>query len=162
MAGTYSTDPKKSKDFSIRGSLNVSAAAGLKLRGEAGAGLEILSHDIKAGAGLDCLAGILGYAEATPIIGYREKPAAEGEDKLGEFFIRGELERNPDILVELEELLAKSLGIKAETDKSIPDDAAAMLDNHDFPGAAAAGSMLFTYLKKKVRNEHLSRSPASS
>jgi hypothetical protein len=91
VEGTYSTDPQKSNDFSIRGSLNISAAAGLRLRGEAGAGLEILDHDIKAGAGINGIAGIRGYAEATPIIGYREK-AAEGEDKKGEFFIRGELE----------------------------------------------------------------------
>lgn len=91
VEGTYSTDPRKSKDFSIRGSLNISAGAGLRLRGEAGAGLEILAHDIKAGAGINAIAAIRGYAEATPIIGYREK-AAEGEDKKGEFFIRGELE----------------------------------------------------------------------
>jgi hypothetical protein len=91
IEGTYSTDPKVSKDFSVRGSLNVSAGAGLRLRGEAGAGLEILAHDIKAGAGVNALAAIRGYAEATPIIGYRER-AKEGEDKKGEFFIRGELE----------------------------------------------------------------------
>jgi len=89
--GTYSTDPKSNNDFSIRGSLNISAAAGLKLRGEAGAGLEALAHDIKAGAGINGLAGINGYAEATPTIGYREK-GKDGEDKKGEFFIRGELE----------------------------------------------------------------------
>lgn len=91
IEGTYSTDPEKSKSFSIRGSLNISAAAGLKLRGEAGVGLEILAHDIKAGAGINGIAGIKGYAEATPIIGYREK-AAPGQDKKGEFYIRGELE----------------------------------------------------------------------
>ncbi|MFY1112652.1 MAG: DUF4157 domain-containing protein [Methanosarcinaceae archaeon] len=91
VAGTYSTDPKKNKDFSIRGSLNVSAAAGLRLRGEAGAGLEVIAHDIKAGAGINGIAAIRGYAEATPIIGYREKGKA-GEDKKGEFFIRGDLE----------------------------------------------------------------------
>jgi hypothetical protein len=91
VEGTYSTDPEKNKDFSIRGTLNISAAAGLKLRGEAGAGLEVLDHDIKAGAGIDGIAGIRGYAEATPIIGYREN-AKPGEDKKGEFFIRGELE----------------------------------------------------------------------
>lgn len=89
--GTYSTDPKKKQSFSIRGTLNISAAAGLKLRGEAGAGLEVLAHDIKAGAGLNALAGVRGYTEATPIIGYREK-AKEGEDKKGEFFLRGEFE----------------------------------------------------------------------
>ena len=92
ITGTYSTDPKKSMDFSIRGSLNISAAAGLRLRGEAGAGLEALAHDIKAGAGINAIAGIKGYAEATPVIGYKEKPAAGGEDKKGEFFISGELE----------------------------------------------------------------------
>jgi hypothetical protein len=91
VEGTYSTDPKKKQNFTIQGSLNISAAAGLRLRGEAGAGLEVLDHDIKAGAGINGLAGIRGYAEATPVIGYREK-AKEGEDKKGEFFIRGDLE----------------------------------------------------------------------
>ncbi len=91
VKGTYSTDPKKKQNFTIQGSLNISAAAGMRLRGEAGAGLEILAHDIKAGAGINGIAGIRGYAEATPVIGYREK-AKEGEDKKGEFFIRGELE----------------------------------------------------------------------
>ena len=94
VKGTYSTDPKKSKDFSVQGSLNISAAAGLQLRGEAGAGLEILSHDIKAGGGINATAEIQGYAEATPIIGYREKPTGKGEDKKGEFFIRGEMDRS--------------------------------------------------------------------
>lgn len=89
--GTYSTDPAKCQDFSIQGTFNMSAAAGVRLRGEAGAGLEILGHDIKAGAGVNGIAGIKGYAEATPIIGYREK-AAPGEDKKGEWFIRGEVE----------------------------------------------------------------------
>ncbi len=92
VSGAYSTDPEQSRDFRIQGSLNISAAAGLRLRGEGGAGLEVLDHDIKAGAGVNGLAGIRGYAEATPIVGYREKPAAEGEDKQGEFFLRGELE----------------------------------------------------------------------
>ena len=89
--GTYSTDPDKAIDFSIRGSLNISAAAGARLRAEAGVGLEILDHDIKAGAGVNGIAGIKAYAEATPIIGYREK-GAPGEDKKGEFYLRGELE----------------------------------------------------------------------
>ncbi len=92
ISGTYSTDPKKKQDFRIQGSLNISAAAGLRLRGEAGAGLEVLDHDIKAGAGINGLAGIRGYAEATPVIGYCEKQANEAEDKQGEFFIRGDLE----------------------------------------------------------------------
>jgi hypothetical protein len=91
VEGTYSTDPKESKNFSIQASLNISAAAGIRLRGEAGAGLEILSHDIKAGAGINGILAIRGYADATPVIGYREK-ASDGEDKKGEFFIRGDLE----------------------------------------------------------------------
>lgn len=89
--GTYSTDPTVAKNFTIRGSLNISAAAGARLRAEAGAGLEILSHDIKAGAGINGIAGIKAYAEATPVIGYREK-AVEGQDMKGEWFVRGDLE----------------------------------------------------------------------
>jgi Domain of unknown function (DUF4157) len=92
VEGTYSTDPKKNKDFRIQASLNISAAAGLRLRAEAGVGLEILDHDLKAGAGINGIAGIKAYAEATPVIGYREQGAAEAEDKKGEFYIRGDLE----------------------------------------------------------------------
>lgn len=91
VEGTYSTDPKVRNDFRIQGTLNISAAAGLRLRAEVGAGLEILDHDLKAGAGINGIAGIRGYAEAKPIIGYREQ-GNEGEDKKGEFYIRGELE----------------------------------------------------------------------
>ncbi|HZH31996.1 MAG TPA: DUF4157 domain-containing protein [Pyrinomonadaceae bacterium] len=89
--GTYSTDPEKSTEFQISGSLNISAGAGLRLRGEAGAGVEILDHDLKAGAGINGILGIKGYADAQPVIGYREK-GAPGEDKKGEFFIRGDVE----------------------------------------------------------------------
>lgn len=91
VEGQYSTDPKEKNNFQIMGTLNISAAAGLRLRGEAGAVAEILGHDLKAGAGINGIAGVRGYAEARPVIGYREK-AAEGEDKKGEFFIRGDLE----------------------------------------------------------------------
>src|SRR6185369_1495887 len=89
--GTYSTDPKVARNFSIRGSLNISAAAGARLRAEAGAGLEILAHDIKAGAGINGIAGIKAYAEATPTVGYKEQ-GAEGQDLKGVWFIRGDLE----------------------------------------------------------------------
>lgn len=92
VEGTYSTDPKQAQDFSIRGSLNMSAAAGLRMRAEAGVGLEIVSHDIKAGAGINGTAGVKGYAEATPVIGYREKKGDEPTDKKGEFYIRGDVE----------------------------------------------------------------------
>ncbi len=90
--GTYSTDPQKSQNFDIRGSLNISAYAGLELRGEGGVGVEILDHDLKAGAGVTASAGLKGYVEATPIVGYREKPSEQAEDKKGEFFLRGDME----------------------------------------------------------------------
>jgi hypothetical protein len=98
--GTYSTDPEKAKSFTIQGSLNISAKAGLTLRAEGGVGLEILGHDIKAGAGINASAGVRGYAEATPIIGYREK-GKPGEDKKGEFFIRGDVEVAAQAFLEL-------------------------------------------------------------
>jgi hypothetical protein len=89
--GDYSTDPEKNKSFSLEGTLNVSAAAGLTLRLEVFAGLEILDHTIKAGGGLNGTAGIHGYVLATPLIGYREK-GEPGEDKKGEFYIKGSME----------------------------------------------------------------------
>ena len=91
IKGTYSTDPTVAKNFSIGGTLNLSAAAGVRLRIEAGAGLEILGHDIKAGAGITGIAGIKAYAKADPVVGYREK-AVEGQDMKGEWFISGSLE----------------------------------------------------------------------
>lgn len=91
VEGTYTTDPEKSKDFTIKGSINISSAAGISIRAEAGAGLEVLDHDIKAGGAIDARAEIKAYADATPVIEYREK-ASEGRDKKGEFFIRGDME----------------------------------------------------------------------
>jgi len=91
IEGTYSTDPAVLDRFSISATLNISAFAGLRLRGEGGAGIEILDHDIKAGVGVWALAGIRGYVEATPTIGYRELAApVEGEE--GQFFIKGHME----------------------------------------------------------------------
>ena len=89
--GTYSTDPEKATDFAISGKLNISAGAGLRATVKVGAGLEILGHDLKIGAGVTGILGIKAYAEAYPKIGYREK-GAPGEDKKGEFFIRGDVE----------------------------------------------------------------------
>jgi hypothetical protein len=91
VEGKYSTNPAENKDFRVSGVVNISAFAGLRLRAEVGVGLEILAHEIKAGAGINGIVGIQGYAEAKPIIGYREK-GEPGQDKKGEFFIRGELE----------------------------------------------------------------------
>ncbi|MBL8901105.1 MAG: DUF4157 domain-containing protein, partial [Planctomycetes bacterium] len=92
VVGTYSTDPEQAQDFSITGALTISAAAGARLRGEGGAGLTILKHDLKFGAGIQAFAGVRGYADARPTIGYREPEAGPGNDKQGEFFLKGELE----------------------------------------------------------------------
>ena len=86
LAGTYSTDPRVPKQLSIQATLNISAFAGLRLRAEGGVGIEILSHDIKAGVGLDALAGVRGYVEATPIIGLRQV------GKKNEYYIAGHME----------------------------------------------------------------------
>lgn len=91
VAGTYSTDPDQAKDFRIEGALNVSGAAGLVLRGDAGVGLQLLGHDVKAGAGIDAFAGVRGYAEARPTIGYREN-GEKGQDNKGEFYLQGQFE----------------------------------------------------------------------
>ena len=91
VEGTYSTDPLVFNRFSISGRLNISAFAGLRLRGEGGVGIELLDHDIKVGVGINALAGVRGYVEAMPTVGFREV-----EDPLagrkGEFFLRGHLE----------------------------------------------------------------------
>lgn len=91
VAGTFSTDPAVFNAFSLQASLNVSAFAGLRLRAEGGVGVELLGHDIKAGIGVNALAGIRGYVEATPTIGYRENADPEA-GREGEFYFNGHLE----------------------------------------------------------------------
>ncbi|MCA1991887.1 MAG: DUF4157 domain-containing protein, partial [Coleofasciculus sp. S288] len=91
VQGTYSTDPNVLQNYSLQASLNISAFAGLRLRGEGGVGVELLGHDIKAGVGINALAGIRGYVEATPTIGYRET-ADPQEGRQGEYFIHGHME----------------------------------------------------------------------
>jgi len=83
ILGTYSTDPEVQKSIQISGSINISAYAGLRLRAEGGAGIEIVSHDLKFGIGLNADVGLKAYAEARPTVGYREP---------GEFYISGTLE----------------------------------------------------------------------
>ena len=87
----YSTDPRVFNDFRLAATVNISAFAGLRLRAEGGVGITIVAHDIEAGVGVNATAGIRGYAEARPTIGYREKAAPE-EGKQGEFFIKGHME----------------------------------------------------------------------
>lgn len=91
MVGTWSTDPNVLQSFGLTGTLNVSGYAGLKLTVEGGAGIEILRHDVKFGVSVSALAGIKGYVEATPRIGYRELADPQA-GKRGEFFIGGHLE----------------------------------------------------------------------
>jgi hypothetical protein len=83
VAGTYSNDPDIAKSISLSGSLNMSAYAGLRLRAEGGAGLELAGHDLKVGVGLNADAGVKGYVDARPTIGYRDP---------GEFFFKGHME----------------------------------------------------------------------
>lgn len=90
IEGTYSTDPDKARELSIAASLNLSAAAGITLAGQIGAGIRILKHDLKAGGELSATAALEAYTEARPRIGYR-KPTGEPDSK-GEFFIEGDLE----------------------------------------------------------------------
>lgn len=83
ILGTYSTDPEVQKSIQISGAINISAYAGLRLRAEGGAGIEILSHDLKFGVGVNADLGVKAYAEARPTIGFREP---------GDFYISGTLE----------------------------------------------------------------------
>ncbi|MDR7209465.1 DUF4157 domain-containing protein [Flavobacterium piscis] len=89
--GTYSTDPAVFNDFSLSASFNMSMFAGLRLRAEGGLGVELLGHDIKVGVGVNALAGIRGYVDATPTIGYRETASPEA-GRQGEFYIHGHAE----------------------------------------------------------------------
>jgi hypothetical protein len=91
LEGRYSTDPEVNKSFKISGSLNISAFAGLRLRAEGGAGVELFDHDIKVGVGINGLAGVRGYVEATPTIGMREIGDPKTAKKT-EYHIRGHLE----------------------------------------------------------------------
>ena len=83
ILGTYSTDPEIQKFIQISGSINISAYAGLRLRAEGGAGVEIASHDLKFGVGVNADLGVQAYADARPTIGYRDP---------GVFYISGTLE----------------------------------------------------------------------
>lgn len=83
VLGTYSTDPTVQKNIQIAGSINISAYAGLRLRAEGGAGIEILDHDLKFGIGVNADVGVKAYAEARPTLGFREP---------GEFYMSGTLE----------------------------------------------------------------------
>ncbi len=83
ILGTYSTDPEVQKFIQISASFNISAYAGLRLRAEGGAGIEIASHDLKFGVGIQVDVGLMAYADARPTIGYRDP---------GVFYVGGTLD----------------------------------------------------------------------
>ncbi|GFO64335.1 eCIS core domain-containing protein [Geomonas paludis] len=83
ILGTYSTDPEVQKFIQISASFNISAYAGLRLRAEGGAGVEIASHDLKFGIGIQVDVGLKAYADARPTIGYRDP---------GVFYVGGTLD----------------------------------------------------------------------
>ncbi len=91
VIGRYSTNPRVFKAFTIQGTMNISAFAGARIRAEGGVGISIIAHDVKVGVGVEALAGIRGYVDATPTIGYREK-ADPKAGKKGEYFIKGYME----------------------------------------------------------------------
>ncbi|MFB6806977.1 hypothetical protein [Streptomyces sp. NPDC056387] len=91
LTGTWSTRPEVLKSFGLTGTLNITAYAGLRLKAEGGAGVQLVGHDIKAGIALTALAGVRGYVEATPVIGYREV-ADPKAGRHGEFFLAGHME----------------------------------------------------------------------
>jgi len=100
VEGTYSTNPAAQTAFAITGALRISAYAGLNLRFEGKAGLTLLDHHVDLGAAVTGTAGVKGYAEARPTLGYREKadPAA---GKKGEYVLQGHLELAAQPFLEL-------------------------------------------------------------
>jgi len=89
--GVYSTDPTVFNSFSISGAFRISAYAGLNLRFEGKAGLTLLGHDVDFGAAITGKAGVKGYAEARPTLGYRETAGLDAGKK-GEYYLKGHLE----------------------------------------------------------------------
>ena len=100
ITGRWSTKPTTLQTFGLTGTLNISAFAGLRLVAEGGAGLQVLDHDIKIGVALSALAGVRGYVDVTPRIGYREV-ADPQLGKKGEFFLGGHLDIAAQPLLQL-------------------------------------------------------------
>lgn len=91
LSGTWSTKPEVLRSLVVTGTLNIPAYAALVLTAKGGAGVQLLGHDVKAGVAISAIAGIRGYVEATPRLGYREI-ADPRAGKRGEFFIGGHME----------------------------------------------------------------------
>lgn len=100
FTGTYSTDPDVLQAFEVTGTLNLNAFAIIGLVAEAGVGLTILGHDLKAGVSLTAAAGIKAYAEATPTLEYKEQASPEG-GKVGETRLKGHFEAAAQLFLQL-------------------------------------------------------------
>lgn len=100
FTGTYSTDPSVLQEFAITGTLSINAFAILGLEAEAGVGLTILGHDVKAGVNVTAAAGLRAYAEATPTLEYKEQAAPEG-GKTGETRLKGHFEAAAQLFAQL-------------------------------------------------------------
>lgn len=100
FTGTYSTDPSVLQEFSITGTLGINAFAILGLEAEAGVGLTLLGHDVKAGVNVTAAAGLRAYAEATPTLQYSEQASPEG-GKVGETHLKGHFEAAAQLFAQL-------------------------------------------------------------
>ncbi|WP_010521973.1 eCIS core domain-containing protein [Aquimarina agarivorans] len=100
FTGTYSTDPSVLQNFSITGTLGINAFAILGLEAEAGVGVTLLGHDVKAGVNVTAAAGLRTYAEATPTFEYKEAKAPEG-GKVGESRLKGHFEAAAQLFLQL-------------------------------------------------------------
>lgn len=100
FTGTYSTDPNVLQQFSVTGTLGINAFAIIGLEAEAGVGLTLLGHDIKAGVNVTAAAGLQAYAEATPTLEYQEQATPEG-GKTGETRLKGHFEAAAQLFLQL-------------------------------------------------------------
>ncbi|MGJ8744944.1 eCIS core domain-containing protein [Polaribacter sp.] len=100
FTGTYSTDPSVLQQFSITGTLGINAFAILGLEAEAGVGVTLLGHDLKAGVNVTAAAGLRAYAEATPTFQYEESASPQG-GKVGESRLKGHFEAAAQLFLQL-------------------------------------------------------------
>ncbi|MGS2764504.1 eCIS core domain-containing protein [Sinomicrobium sp. M5D2P9] len=100
FTGTYSTDPSVLQEFSITGTLGINAFAVLGLEAEAGVGVTLIGHDVKAGVNVTAAAGLRAYAEATPTFEYKEEATPEG-GKVGESRLKGHFEAAAQLFLQL-------------------------------------------------------------
>lgn len=100
FTGTYSTDPDVLQNFSITGTLGINAFAIIGLEAEAGVGVTLIGHDLKAGVNVTAAAGLRAYAEATPIFKYEEAQNPAG-GKVGESRLKGHFEAEAQLFLQL-------------------------------------------------------------